>query len=189
HCGSEIDTLSDILNIDKKKFFVFKHPDFPSEILDKNIAIERLNKKYFKDQLKADDKIFLMFGAIAEYKGIMEVIEIFKTLDERNKLVIAGFVKKGNHLYYNQIKNFADDKIFIEGSNIPDEDVPLFLNSADYLIFNYSNILTSGGVVLAMNYNKKIITPILGCIKEIDYPHLIKFNRKNITLEQVIHSL
>jgi hypothetical protein len=72
---------------------------------------------------------------------------------------------------------------------ISDEDVPYFLNSADYTIFNYRNTLTSGGIILAINYNKKIIAPASGCIKEMKYPGLIKFNRKDITLEQILLSL
>lgn len=189
HCGSETDTLSAILNTNQNKFFIVKHPYFPAEIFEKVKAVKLLNKKYFKDNLNTGDKIFLMFGAIAEYKNIKEVIEIFKDLNKNNKLIIAGFVKKGNQAYYNNIKNYTGEKILIEGSNIPDEDVPLFLNSADYLIFNYKNILTSGGIALGISYAKKIITPNLGCIKEIDYPHLVRFNRKDITLSQILQSL
>lgn len=190
HCGSETDNLSAILDIDKKKFFVVKHPDFPAEIFEKNTAVELLNRKYFTGQLNVDNKIFLMFGAIAEYKGIKEVVEIFKNLHEKNKLIIAGFVKKGNPDYFKELKNLADNRnIFLEGRLIPDKDVPYFLNSADYVIFNYRDILTSGGVVLAMNYKKNIIAPSLGCIKEMNNPALIRFDRKEVTLEQVLQSI
>ncbi len=168
HCESAIDLVADILNAEKTKFFVVKHPAFPADIFEKGKAIERLNQKYFVNHFKLDDKIFLMFGAIAEYKGIKEVIEIFKNLGDKNKLIIAGFVKKGNQNHFNELKNLSDDKkIFLEGGIIPDEDVPYFLNSADYVIFNHKDILTSGGVVLAMNYKKNIIAPSLGCIKEL----------------------
>jgi glycosyltransferase involved in cell wall biosynthesis len=109
-----------------------------------------------------------MFGAIAEYKGIKEVMEIFKNLNEKNKLIIAGFVKKGNLDYFNELKNLSDNRnIFLEGRLIPDEEVPYFLNSADYVIFNYRDILTSGGVHLALNYKKSVLVPYAGCLKEI----------------------
>ena len=175
HCESEIDRVAGILKADKEKFFVVKHPDFPAEIFEKGKSIKLLNKKYFTEQLNADDKIFLMFGAIAEYKGIKEVMEIFKNLNEKNKLIIAGFVKKGNLDYFNELKNLSDNRnIFIEGSLVPDEDVPDFLNSADYVIFNYRDILTSGGVVLALNYKKPVIVPYAGCLKELNI-NLINF--------------
>ncbi len=187
HCQSAINAVADILNVEKKKFFIVKHPDFPANIFSKEKAIANLNKRYFSNQLKRDDKIFLMFGAIAEYKGIKEIIEIFQELDNNNKLVIAGFVKKGSIDYFNQLKELAGDKnIFIVGSVIPDEDVPSFLNSANYVIFNYVDILTSGGIVLAINYKKNIIAPSLGCISEFQDEKIIFFeaneNRKeNLT--------
>jgi glycosyltransferase involved in cell wall biosynthesis len=190
HCGSEIETAADILNVKKHKFFIVKHPDFPAKIFERSLAVESLNRKYFSNKLKTDHRIFLMFGAVAEYKGLKEVIELFNKLEGNNKLIIAGFIKKGNQEYFSELKSVSkSENIFLQGSTIPDEDVPDFLNSADYLIFNYKNILTSGGIILAMNYQKKIIAPALGCIKEINYPALIKFNRKDSTLEQVLHSL
>ena len=168
HCESAIDLVADILNAEKTKFFVVKHPEFPADIFGKDKSIEKLNQRYFANQFKLDDKIFLMFGAIAEYKGIKEVIEIFKNLGDKNKLIIAGFVKKGNQNFFNELKNLSDDKkIFLEGSIIRDEDIPYFLNSADYVIFNYKDILTSGGVHLALNYNKPVIIPAAGCLREL----------------------
>jgi glycosyltransferase involved in cell wall biosynthesis len=190
HCESAIDLVADILNVEKKKFFVVKHPDFPSEIFEKGKAVKKLNQKYFNNKLNPDDKIFLMFGAIAEYKGIKEVIEIINKLNDKEKLIVAGFVKKGNQNYFNDLKNLSGNKkIFLEGSLIPDEDIPYFLNSADYVVFNYKDILTSGGVVLAMNYKKNIIAPSLGCIKEMNYPDLFRFGKKDKTFEQILLSL
>ncbi len=190
NCKSAIEIVAPILKVERNKFFGIKHPDFPADIFGKDKAIENLNKKYFNNQLNSDDKIFLMFGAIAEYKGIKEVIEIFKSINEKNKLIIAGFVKRGNHKYFNELKTLSDNnRIFLEGSLIPDEDVPYFLNSADYTIFNYKDILTSGGIELAMSYQKKVIAPQLGCIKDIEYSGLIIFDGKKESLEQIITTL
>ena len=179
HCESAIGQVIVILNVTKEKFFVVKHPEFPADIFEKEKAIEGLNQKYFNNQLKTDDKIFLMFGAIAEYKCIKEVIEIFTSLNERNKLLIAGFIKKGNFSYFKELKKISDKrKIFLEGSLIPDEDVPYFLNSADFCIFNYKDILASGGVHLALSYNKQVILPRTGCLKELNGNNIYFFEMK-----------
>jgi beta-1,4-mannosyltransferase len=168
HCKSAVDICAEVLDVEKDKFFVVKHPEFPAEIFGKDKAIEKLNQKYCNNQLKIDDKIFLMFGAIAEYKRIKEVVEIFKVLGEKNKLIVAGFVKRWNQNYFNELINLVDNKrIFLRGSLIPDEDVPYFLNSADCVIFNYRDVLTSGGVHLALVYKKLVITPWSGCLKEL----------------------
>ena len=180
HCTSAIDIMAPILNVEKNKFFIVNHPDFPTERIEKDQAVDSLNQKYFANKIKKDNIIFLMFGEIAEYKGIKEVIEIFNTLDQKKKLVIAGTVKKGNSKYFNEllssIKN--EEQILVCNRRIPDEDVPLFLNSCDYAIFNYRNVLTSGSVVLAINYNKRIIIPSMGCLKELKGENVIHF--KNI---------
>ena len=131
-----------------------------------------------------------MFGAIAEYKRIKEVVEIFKVLGEKDKLIVAGFVKRWNQNYFNELKNLVDNKrIFLKGSLIPDEDVPYFLNSADCVIFNYRNVLTSGGAELALSYKKKIIIPDSGCIREMKSSDIFKFDGDLKSLEKIIRNL
>lgn len=168
HCESAISVCSEILDVPGNKFFVVKHPEFPSTIIERNKSIENLNQKYLSGKIKPEDKIFLMFGAIAEYKGIKEVINIFEGLDKKNKLLIAGFIKRGNEKYFNELQSTAGkENIFIVGEVIPDDDVPNFFGSADCAIFNYRDVLTSGGVHLALAYKRPVIAPLSGCLKEL----------------------
>jgi beta-1,4-mannosyltransferase len=190
HCKSAVDICAEVLDVKKDKFFVVKHPEFPADIFGKDKAIKKLNQKYCNNQLRINDKIFLMFGAIAEYKRIKEVVEIFKVLGEKDKLIVAGFVKRWNQNYFNELKNLVDNKrIFLKGSLIPDEDVPYFLNSADCVIFNYRNVLTSGGAELALSYKKKIIIPDSGCIREMKSSDIFKFDGDQKSLEKIIRNL
>jgi len=176
-CETAIDAVLPVLDTERSKFFITGHPYFPADIFGKEKAVDELSKRYLKYQLDKDDKIFLMFGAIAEYKGIREVIDIFRLFDDKNKLIIAGFVKRGNKKYFDELKPLADNKqIFIEGRLIPDNDVPYFFNSADCVIFNYRDILTSGGVYLALSYGKKVIAPGSGCLTELKSNLLIFFD-------------
>ena len=69
--------------------------------------------------------------------------------------------------------------VVLINSLIPDDNVKYFFNSADFLIFNYYDVLTSGGVMLALSYNKKAIAPSMGCIAEIDDDNLILFDNQN----------
>ena len=177
HCRSAIDIMMPILNIGENKFFIVPHPEFPAELMERNKAIDLLNEKYFKGLINKEDILFLMFGEIAEYKGIKEVVEIFNNLDERKKLVIAGIIKKGSGKYFKElllsIKN--KEQVLISQKRIPDDDVPLFLNSCGYALFNFNDVLTSGSVILALNYNKKIIIPFKGCLKELNGQNVIQF--------------
>lgn len=186
HCKTAIDIIIPVLKVNRDKFFVLKHPEFPSELMNKNDAIDYLNKKFCYGQLKSDDKLFLMFGAIAEYKGIKEVINIFNTLDGNKKLVIAGFVKRSNNKYFEEIRNMSDNKkVFVIGEMIPDEVVPYFLNSADCLIFNYKNILTSGGIYLALSYGKPAIFPREGCVTEMKNNLIHFFDTGNNRIQEI----
>jgi beta-1,4-mannosyltransferase len=190
HCKTVIDIVAPVLKIDKEKIFVSPHPVFPAKFLKRDDAINYLNKNYFEDKLLLNDKIFLMFGAIAEYKGIKEVINIFKDMNGNKKLIIAGFVKKGAQSYFDYLKNIADKKqIFLAGRMIPDEEVPYFLNSADCLIFNYRDILTSGGVYLALSYNKPAVAPLSGCLKEIRSEFINFFETDNNRIKNLFNAI
>ena len=170
HCSSAIEITAPILKVKREKYFVVPHPGFEVKIFNKEESRNTLNNKYLANSLKDDDKLFLMFGAIARYKGIKEVIEIFNELPPGKKLLIAGFIKKGNEVYFRELNNLIEDKekIILIGKLIPDEDVPVFFNSTDYVIFNYEDVLTSGGVHLALNYQKPVIIPSVGCLKELE---------------------
>jgi hypothetical protein len=189
HCSQAIEIMIPVLKTDEEKFFVIPHPGFESVSGSRDNARDMLNKKYLSGLLYKEDKLYLMFGAIARYKGIKEVMEVFnesdarETVKGRKKLLVAGFIKKGNRDYYRDLKKFVDERIFLLGNLIPDEDVPFFFNSADYVIFNYEDVLTSGAVHLALAYKKPVIIPFLGCLKELKgsgiYSFEVQGSRKN----------
>jgi glycosyltransferase involved in cell wall biosynthesis len=188
HCQTAIKIMSPILNVKESKFFIVNHPEFPAELIEKNKAVHLLNQKYFSGKIKSGNILFLMFGEIAEYKGIKEIVKIFNTLSNEKKLIIVGTVKKGNKNYFKNCVSSIEnkDQILTYTERIPDEEVPIFINSCDYVLFNYRNVLTSGSVFLALNYKKNIIIPLKGCLKELSGQNVISFNEesdlKNILL-------
>ena len=187
HCRSAIDIMSPILNVSPDKFIVFPHPDYPVKIVDKSKSVSELNRKYFNEYLSSSKTIFLMFGYVAEYKGILEVVRTFKRLKNNDKvLIIAGAPKRGNEKYISLLKNEIQDveNIYTYFDLIPEKDISLFYNATDYVVFNYHEILSSGSVVLAMNYQKKIILSPKGCLKELK-----KTGGKNITFFHDIEEL
>ncbi|MBL7996882.1 glycosyltransferase family 4 protein [bacterium] len=178
HCYSAIQIMSEVFNINKNKFFVVEHPTYPVKFLNKEDSITTLKEKYsLTDSLSQDSLIFLMFGQIADYKGILEVVQIFINLPNSYRLIIAGATKKNGEKYGQLVRSFSQkttNVIFINRL-IPGDDVHLFFASADYVLFNYKDILTSGGVVLALGYKKSIIAPNKGCLKELKDPNVFKF--------------
>ncbi len=181
HCNSAIDIMIPILKVNREKFFVCEHPKYPAKEIKKNEAEKALNDKYLSNFLKKNDKLFLMFGNIAEYKGIKDIIEIFNEFSQNTKLVVAGELKKGSDKYFNELIKLTENSknVIIVDQRIPDEDIPLFFNRCDYSVFNFTNVLTSGGVSLALSYDKPVIIPAIGCLQEIGGKDVIKFSDKN----------
>jgi glycosyltransferase involved in cell wall biosynthesis len=184
HCNDAINIMSEIFRVEKNKFFVIRNPEYPVIFISAEKAKIELHRKYSVHHY-TDKKIFLMFGAIADYKGIAEAAELFKNNYRDKILLIAGMVKKWDESYFKKLIKVvgAADNIIVIRQSIPDEDVNLFFNAADYILFNYKNILTSAGVLMALSYRKKIIAPALGCIKELEGENFTKYepgNLKNI---------
>ena len=180
HCSAAIEIMADVLNTRREKFAIVEHPDFVAHIYDRREAINQFNEKY-SVEISSGDKLFLMFGNIASYKGILECAEIFSGLEENKKLIIAGSVKKGNYKYFSDLKKVCDnsENLILIDKLIPESEVPLFFNLADHVIFNYRQVLTSGGIILAVNYGKNIIAPKIGCIPEVKNKKLFLFDTKN----------
>lgn len=116
---------------------------------------------------KGEDILFLFLGSIRPYKGIFELIDAFSKLkSSQAKLLIAG--KPVDHFIKNELllRCQKDDRIKVHLEYVQDNDMQLYMNSADVTVFPYTDILTSGSVLLAMSFGKAIIVPQIGCISE-----------------------
>ena len=114
-----------------------------------------------------DAIIFLFFGSIRPYKGIFELIETFCRIENSNaRLLIVGnpsdeIVKK--ELAY---RCQLDERISMFLQYVPENEIQIYMNAADVAVFPYTDILTSGSVLLAMSFGKAIVAPRIGCISE-----------------------
>ncbi len=176
HCNNAIPIMSKVLKVPKEKFFVVEHPEYKVKLYSKNEAIEKFKTEY-AIELNQSKKIFLVFGQIAKYKGIKELLEIFNKIENDFILIIAGAIKQENNTYFTDIqKLLKNKKIIVLDSFILLENVPILFNLSDYVVFNYKDILTSGAVILSLNYKKHTIAPNKGCISGIEDDNLIIFD-------------
>lgn len=177
HCSEAIKIMAPILGASQEKFVVIKHPFYPATVLDRSQSIQRLNETYPHVSILPENIIFMMFGYISGYKGILEVVEIFKLLNPNNRLIIAGPVRKSDQQYLENIQRLINGQkqIILIDAFIPEPDVSIFFGAADYVIFNYKDILNSGAVYLSLSYHKKIIMPNQGCLKELEGENIYKF--------------
>ncbi len=179
-CETIIVDLSTFFGVHPRKMRVWPHPQYPPQLMPRAAAVEAINHRYDVN-IKVQDRLFLMFGHISAYKQIEKVCEVFLDEPIQKKLIIVGPVKKGQMKLYKAIRKLANkkDNIILIPQFIKEESVPEFMNAADYLVFNYKDILSSGGVPLAKSYNKPIILPRKGCLKELEGKNLTFFKTQD----------
>ena len=182
HCNQAKKEIQSEFGIPKNKIYVIpigNHIDGYKNEISKEKALKNLN-------LKVDDLIFLSFGVIRPYKGINKLISCFKIISksENVKLMIIG--KPINNEIKTDIitSSKAIDNIKLQFEFIRDDDVQIYFNAADIVVFSFQKILSSAGILLAMSFGKPIIAPRLGCIVDIlDEKGAFLYNpRKNKSL-------
>lgn len=169
HSETARSIISDFLDVTKEKIVVLAHPVFPAEIMPKEIAQKQFLKIYGNGRSTLLDPVFLIFGGISSYKGIEEIVTILCSKEEPFTLIIAGYLKKGQDSVHKFIssKTSTDFRVLYKPIFIPEEHYPMLLNSVDICVFNYDDILTSGGVAMAQSYKKTIIATNKGGLKEL----------------------
>lgn len=114
-----------------------------------------------------DAIIFLFLGSIRPYKGIFELIDVFcKIENPKARLLVVG--NPSNDITKNELIKRCqnDERIKAVLQYIPEDEIQIYMNAADVAVFPYTDILTSGSVVLAMSFGKAIVVPCIGCISE-----------------------
>ncbi len=167
HCHKAISIMSRRLESPPEKFHIVPHPEFPPSPIPAEEARQHLLKQY-SCNLSGDSSTLLMFGNISRYKQIEKVAEMVIGLKHECKLLIVGPVKKGNMDLYRQLERLQkqSERLIMIPHFIPEAHVSWFFSASDICVFNYRNILSSGGYNMAKAYGKTVIAPDIGCLSE-----------------------
>lgn len=165
HCDSAKDEIEKVLYIKKKsKIAVIPHGNYINYYKN-TVSRDKAREKF---DIPASDVVFLFFGLIRPYKGVLGLIESFNQLNRRGvKLVIAGKPLDSHieKILRDNSQNNGNMKVFPEF--IPDNEVQTYMRAADVVVFPFQNIFTSGSIILAMSFGRAIIAPRIGCIPDI----------------------
>lgn len=169
HSEQVINDVREYYQIQNTPIEVVPHPTFPSNILDKIEARNQLCRTHgieFSDE----KKVLGIFGAISEYKKIPEIVELISNLELRVKLLVFGYVKKGQENLHHKLEVLSKEYSWFEyhPGFVEEETVPVIMSSLDACIFNFKEITTSAGIEMALAYNRTIIAPKLGDIARLD---------------------
>jgi glycosyltransferase involved in cell wall biosynthesis len=153
---------------DCPKISIIPHGDF-SNYYPNKISFEESKTKL---GLKEASLTYLFLGVIKPYKGLEEVVNAFQRIcldrkDSSVRLLIVGRVPKEEPLDAKLIKTIESNrKILFKPEFIDDNDIQLYMNASDVVVFPYREILTSGSIIMAMSFAKPCIAPKIGCISE-----------------------
>jgi glycosyltransferase involved in cell wall biosynthesis len=123
--------------------------------------------------IRDEDKVLLVFGHIAPYKGLEYLVAALVELLKREgayRLIIAGN-PKGSKDYCKQIqkaiaRHGIRDRVIERIEYIPDEETELFFKAADVLILPYIRVFQSGVLFLGYSFGLPAIASDVGNLKE-----------------------
>lgn len=142
------------------------HPNYEVSVLNE----EEKHNSYF-DLSVNPKKTILFFGYIKHYKGLDILIKAFrKVIDHRTdiQLLIAGEVYGQDKKYFNLITNEnLQEHIVFHNHFIKSEDIPKYFAICDVVVQPYRTATQSGVSLLALSYNKPVISTQTGALDEI----------------------
>jgi len=118
--------------------------------------------------LKRDEFIAVFLGMIRAYKGVPHLIRCFKAAQLTDaRLLVAG--KPLNDIIARELNDMAGSgtsvKLFLDF--IDQNDIQKFLRAADLVILPYEEISNSGSAILALSFDRPILVPAKGALKEL----------------------
>ncbi|MEP7340414.1 MAG: glycosyltransferase family 4 protein [Acidobacteriota bacterium] len=130
--------------------------------------------------IPSDHPVLLFLGRIHPYKGVIDLVNAFKSLKSNATLIIAGkpVDEDASSLISREI-NGARGIIYRPGF-VPDREIQVYMNACDVVVFPYREILTSGAVVLAMSFGCACVVPRIASLTEfLDERGAIFFDPKS----------
>jgi glycosyltransferase involved in cell wall biosynthesis len=133
---------------------------YPNEI-DKAEARRRLG-------VEGGGAVITYFGQIRPYKNVPRLIASVRALEAPVTLFVCGRLSKRIDMTDELVRAAGGDpRIRLEARFIADEDVQLFFNAADLLVFPYRDILNSGSALLGLSFDRPVLVPKLGAMGEL----------------------
>lgn len=146
------------------KAFVIPHANYIGYYENK---VERLDARKALG-IQADNLVFLLFGNIYPYKGVLEAIDAFKRLpQDKISLLIAGNPNEEQlkELITNKICDFQN--ISFIPRRVPDNEVQTYMNACDCVVIPYKVFTTSGVALLAMSFGRACLAPDVGFFRDV----------------------
>lgn len=144
--------------------FVVPHGHYRGRYPDESSKVEA------RRRLAVDEEatVITYFGQIRPYKNVPKLIESVRALTEPATLFVCGRLSKRVNMADDILRAAdGDPRIRLEMRFVADQEVQLFLNAADLLVFPYRDILNSGSALLGLSFDRPVLVPQLGAMAEL----------------------
>jgi beta-1,4-mannosyltransferase len=112
--------------------------------------------------------VFLFLGFIRPYKGVVEMVDAFRTWAEPSaQLLIAGMPSSDAMREEVTQAIRGDARIVFFPEHVEDSSVQLYMNACDVVVLPHRRVFTSGAAVLAMSFGKPCIAPTSAGVAEM----------------------
>jgi glycosyltransferase involved in cell wall biosynthesis len=166
HCEAARTLAADAWGLDaatRARMHVIPHGNYAG------VYPDRYRREAAREELglAPEERVFLFLGQVRPYKGVLELIEVFRTVERAGvRLVVAGQVERRALTEELRAAAEGDPRISLRPGRVKDRRMQLFLRSADVMVLPYRDVLTSGSAVLGMTFGLPIIAPRIGCLPE-----------------------
>ncbi len=117
--------------------------------------------------LAPGDFVLLWLGSIRPYKGLHELIEVFRKIARPDwRLVIAGKPYVADYAVEIAALAKEDSRIQLHPRFIAENELQVFYNAADGVVLPFAEVENSGSVCVAMGFHKPVVAPAMGVIGE-----------------------
>ena len=160
----EVANLYKLSNKEVSKISVVPHGNFIEQYPN------TLSQAAARQQLGLKEGLFLFgfIGYVRPYKGVLQLIEAFRQINEEHvNLLIAGYAFE--NAFENTVRKAAngDSRIHLYLDFIENQELQVFLNAPDVIVFPFTRSLTSGSLILAMSFAKSIVTSDCPFVPEV----------------------
>ena len=124
-----------------------------------------------KRSLKAEGLfVFLFFGLIRPYKGVIHLIHAYENLPEdirsRSLLLIVGEAWEDKSSLSAALVSPAADRIQLLNRYVSDDEIPTFFSAADVLVLPYTRASQSGVAHIGISYGLPVLASQVGGLAE-----------------------
>lgn len=123
-----------------------------------------------REKLALDDsrQVFLFLGAVRPYKGVLELLQVFRQLPaDRSALLIAGQPLDDEFAGKIETATADMDNVYFYPGFVEEDQVQVYMNAADVVVLPYRHVLSSGAALLAMSFGKPCVAPTVGCLADV----------------------